>query len=40
LWPAPYSGRAAGRASIPLPNWDGSLKFLVFGDFGTGDREQ
>ena len=24
----------------PLPNRDGALKFLVFGDFGTGERPQ
>ena len=26
--------------AVPLPNRDGSLKFGVLGDFGTGDREQ
>jgi hypothetical protein len=31
---------AAAPASVPLPNRDGSLKFAVLGDFGTGDREQ
>jgi 3',5'-cyclic AMP phosphodiesterase CpdA len=30
----------AAAPPIPLPNRDGSLKFLVFGDFGTGDRAQ
>jgi 3',5'-cyclic AMP phosphodiesterase CpdA len=25
---------------VPLPNKDGSLKFAVLGDFGTGDRRQ
>jgi predicted MPP superfamily phosphohydrolase len=25
---------------MPLPNQNGSLKFLAFGDFGTGDRPQ
>jgi hypothetical protein len=27
-------------ASVQLPNRDGSLKFAVLGDFGTGDRTQ
>jgi predicted MPP superfamily phosphohydrolase len=33
---------AAAQSAAPtaLPNRDESLKFLVFGDFGTGDREQ
>jgi hypothetical protein len=28
------------EATVPLPNRDGSFKFAVLGDFGTGDREQ
>jgi hypothetical protein len=33
---------AAGQAELPvaLPNKDGSLKFGVLGDFGTGSRQQ
>src|SRR6476646_2249759 len=31
---------AASAASVELPNRDGSLKFAVLGDFGTGKREQ
>ncbi len=31
---------AAQRAAVPLPNREGSLKFLVLGDFGTGDKPQ
>jgi len=33
---------AGGTAATPveLPNHDGSLKFLAFGDFGTGEREE
>ena len=27
-------------AAVPLPNQEGSLKFAVLGDFGTGSREQ
>jgi len=27
-------------APVPLPNKEGSLKFAVLGDFGTGDRRQ
>jgi hypothetical protein len=30
----------AAAGAVPLPNRDGSLKFGVLGDFGTGDREQ
>src|SRR6266513_248148 len=26
--------------SVPLPNTQGSLKFAVLGDFGTGERTQ
>jgi predicted MPP superfamily phosphohydrolase len=28
------------EATVPLPNRDGSFKFAVLGDFGTGEREQ
>jgi 3',5'-cyclic AMP phosphodiesterase CpdA len=28
------------EATVPLPNQDGSFKFAVLGDFGTGDRPQ
>lgn len=31
---------AAERAAVPLPNREGSLKFLVLGDFGTGEKRQ
>ena len=31
---------APTEAPIPLPNRDGSFKFGVLGDFGTGDRDQ
>jgi calcineurin-like phosphoesterase family protein len=31
---------AAAAPPTPLPNKDGSLKFAVLGDFGTGDKEQ
>ena len=31
---------AAERAAVPLPNREGSLKFLVLGDFGTGEKPQ
>ena len=30
--------RRTGRAGVALPNRDGSLKFAVLGDFGTGER--
>ena len=32
--------RQAPQPEIPLPNRDGSFKFAVLGDFGTGDRTQ
>ena len=39
--PAPQTGQPpAASGVVPLPNKDGSLKFGVLGDFGTGDREQ
>ena len=44
--PAPASGVAvaasppAAASSRELPNRPDSLKFIVFGDFGTGDRDQ
>lgn len=31
---------AAERTTVPLPNRNGSLKFLVLGDFGTGTKRQ
>ena len=31
---------APAQPPAPLPNQEGSLKFAVLGDFGTGDREQ
>src|SRR3954453_3256055 len=31
---------AASAARVELPNREGSLKFAVLGDFGTGKREQ
>ena len=37
---APAAAAPAAAAPIALPNRDGSLKFLVFGDFGTGERPQ
>jgi 3',5'-cyclic AMP phosphodiesterase CpdA len=30
----------AAPAAVPLPNRDGTFKFAVLGDFGTGDDEQ
>ena len=42
-----WTGAAAGQATqsaadspVPLPNKDGSLKFSVLGDFGTGEQPQ
>jgi Predicted phosphohydrolases len=32
--------QAQGEPAVSLPNKDGSLKFLVLGDFGTGDKPQ
>jgi predicted MPP superfamily phosphohydrolase len=32
--------QAPAEAPVPLPNKDGSLKFCVLGDFGTGERVQ
>src|SRR5262245_40266559 len=40
---APAAAQAAAAAKAPaveLPNRDGTLKFGVLGDFGTGKREQ
>jgi hypothetical protein len=31
---------APASAPVALPNRDGSLKFIVFGDFGTGSKDQ
>jgi predicted MPP superfamily phosphohydrolase len=33
-------GRESAARSLTLPNRDGSLKFCVLGDFGTGDKTQ
>ena len=39
--PAVASGPPApSEPPVPLPNRDGSLKFLAFGDFGTGETVQ
>src|SRR5678815_4105546 len=39
--PAVASGPPArSEPPVPLPNRDGSLKFLAFGDFGTGEPAQ
>jgi len=39
--PAVASGAPApAEPPVPLPNRDGSLKFLAFGDFGTGEPVQ
>lgn len=41
LSPAPAGTQApVANAPTALPNREGSLKFAVLGDFGTGDREQ
>jgi len=32
--------QAAAEAPVALPNQDGSFKFCVLGDFGTGERPQ
>lgn len=37
---APAQGAAGRAAPTALPNKEGSLKFAVIGDFGTGSREQ
>jgi calcineurin-like phosphoesterase family protein len=34
------AAQAPAEPIVPLPNRDGSLKFGVLGDFGTGDRTQ
>jgi diadenosine tetraphosphatase ApaH/serine/threonine PP2A family protein phosphatase len=39
--PAPKpAAQTAKPAAVPLPNKEGSLKFGVLGDFGTGSRQQ
>lgn len=38
--PATVQAPQAAEAPVALPNREGSLKFGVLGDFGTGDREQ
>ena len=38
--PATVQAPASTAAPVALPNKDGSLKFAVIGDFGTGSREQ
>jgi hypothetical protein len=37
---APDQAPRAAQAAVDLPNKEGSLKFGVLGDFGTGSREQ
>jgi hypothetical protein len=37
---AAIAGREAAAPASALPNRDGSLKFCVLGDFGTGDKTQ
>jgi hypothetical protein len=37
---APPSAQIVAEQPVPLPNRDGSLKFAVLGDFGTGSKEQ
>ena len=32
--------QTAARSPLSLPNQNGSFKFIVLGDFGTGDRDQ
>ena len=34
------AGQASPAQAVPMPNKDGSLKFAVFGDFGTGLPDQ
>jgi predicted MPP superfamily phosphohydrolase len=34
------AGQAPAEQAVPMPNKDGSLKFAVFGDFGTGEPVQ
>jgi predicted MPP superfamily phosphohydrolase len=34
------ASQSPAESSVPLPNKDGSLKFCVLGDFGTGDPSQ
>jgi predicted MPP superfamily phosphohydrolase len=36
----PTSVQVVAERPVPLPNQDGSLKFAVLGDFGTGSKEQ
>ena len=38
--PDPVRAPPAASAPVAFPNREGSLKFAVLGDFGTGDREQ
>lgn len=38
--PAVVHAPVPASPPVPLPNRDGSLKFAVLGDFGTGDRGQ
>ena len=38
--PAEVQAPAPAAAPVALPNKDGSFKFAVLGDFGTGDRDQ
>jgi 3',5'-cyclic AMP phosphodiesterase CpdA len=40
-WPTAMAAmQSAAEPLVPLPNKDGSLKFAVLGDFGTGERRQ
>src|SRR5438132_709343 len=34
------AAQSAAEPTIPLPNRNGSFKFGVLGDFGTGDKSQ
>jgi predicted MPP superfamily phosphohydrolase len=40
MWTGLVALQAPAGATVPLPNADGSLKFGVLGDFGTGARVQ
>jgi predicted MPP superfamily phosphohydrolase len=37
---APVAAQSPADATVPLPNRNGSFKFAVLGDFGTGDTSQ
>jgi predicted MPP superfamily phosphohydrolase len=38
--PAVVAAQVPAEPTVPLPNRDGSFKFGVLGDFGTGDKSQ